>query len=70
MNSYIHAFTLALALVVSGSASAEKRLNGRTAAQFSSVQAFHHDTVKRFNKVDLEGSPSTINSNDFVLPNA
>lgn len=56
MNNYIRVFTLALALVVSGSASAEQKLNGGTEAQYASVQTFHDDTVKRFNEGDLEGS--------------
>jgi ketosteroid isomerase-like protein len=56
MTHYIRAFTLALTLIVSGSASAEQRLNGGTEAQYASVQKFHDDTVKRFNEGDLEGS--------------
>lgn len=56
MNSYIRTCAVAIALIISGSANAEQRLNGGTEAQYASVQKFHDDTVQRFNDGDLEGS--------------
>lgn len=56
MHPYISALILTFTLVVPGFASAEQKLNGGTEAQYASVQAFHDETVKRFNQGDLEGS--------------
>lgn len=56
MQTLIRAFVLTLAFVITTTASAEQQRRGGTEAQYASVQAFHDETVERFNQGDLEGS--------------
>jgi len=56
MKTLFQAIGALIAMAIVVPAHAEQQRRGGTEAQYEAIQAFHDDTVERFNKGDLEGS--------------